>query len=358
MPIYYAYKDGKIKRLPDCYENKESYLEIIKELYTIGELNVNNLTISYIVHECALSNIRKYMNIVDVYHFLFGSDFYLYSWKYPKFTFQSMKLTYDIANKILHNYTKENKIFIENKFIYDYDYLFKQCGLKNITNSDRLGFVVQFYKRKYAGYLFKINGNNYYRNENNILFDLRYLIEKDMKLDINKIPLYLTKNTLRKRCSSLYRVIVTNKNGSIFEWVNRLYPDQFIEADFEINPYRNEFDSDTEMYIHELLVDEFDSNVIYNQRNNRDTIKLKGKVPDWFVFTDSGVWVVEYFGLMDERYYENSRVKDYKEKTENKISLYENTNGYKFLYLYPSDVDDNFKGCREKIENMKKTIDT
>jgi hypothetical protein len=34
-------------------------------------------------------------------------------------------------------------------------------------------------------------------------------------------------------------------------------------------------------------------------------------VPDWFVFTDRGVWVIEYFGLYDKRYTLNSRIDAY-----------------------------------------------
>lgn len=353
MKIYQAYKERVIKRLPDCYENKESYEKIIKGLFENGNLNVNNLTYKYIIDECKLSNISRYMSMIDVYTLLFGKGFYLYAWRYPNFKFKEVKLTYHIANQIIKNFIDEHDIIIDDIFTFDYDSLFNTCRIKNITNGDTLGFIIQFYQYQYAGYLFKTQAVNYYKKEENLLFDLKYLIEKDMKIDIEKIPLYLTKYTLQKKSTSLYNFIIGKKNGSLYEWFNKLYPDKFTLHDFEMNGYRNEFDSDKEMYIHQLLTDNFKS-VIYNQKHNDRTIKLDEMIPDWFIMNEKGVWVVEYFGLYEERQYgKSSRVTNYIDKTKRKIERYKEMEGYRFIFLYPNDVDDNFKGVRETIEKMK-----
>ena len=351
--IYDAYRNKKLTRLPNYYENKESYEMIIKELYKRGELTEYNLTYDYISKKCRLSGISRYMDIVDIYKLLFGEDFYLYTWKYPKFIFKSLKLTTEIANQIIKNYIKEHKITITDKFKYNYDQLFRNCKITNITNGDILGFVVQLYEYKYAGYLFKISSHSYYRNEKNLLFDLKYLIENDMKLDISKIPLYLTRNMLHKKSNSLYGYIVTKGNGSLYEWIDKLYPNQFIEADFEINAHRNEFDSDKEMYIHEVLCENF-KNVIYNQKHTNRTIILDGMIPDWLVITEHGVYIVEYFGLYEERQYGiSSRVTDYIDKTKKKIERYKEMEGYKFMFIYPKDIEDDEIGIREIIAKMK-----
>lgn len=355
--VFEAYRKGEIKRLPDCYENKESYGEMIKILYNEKIINKNNLTQKYL-QELGLKGVNKYFTIDDIYKLLYGEDFYLFPYKYPKYSFRGIKLTYNIAIQIVKNYLKENNIIITDVFTYDYERLFRTCGVSNLTNSNTLEFIVKYYNYEYAGYRFKTSSTHYYKNETNLLFDFRYFIEVDLKIHKDKIPLYLTKNVLQKYCKPLYYWIITKKNGSIFEWVDKLYPSKYEITDFEINPYRNEFDSDTEAFIHEILVEEFGSNIIYNQRNNSDTIKLKGKVPDWFLFTDEGVWVIEYFGFFDNRYTENNRILDYKAKTEDKIKKYEGIVGYNFLYLYKSDIDNHFFGLRRKLAEIKEKIGT
>lgn len=354
IPIYEAYLKGEIKRLPDSFQNKETLLQIIKYLYDKGDLTIHNLTIKTLKNKFGLNSISSYLSAHDIYTYLFDKDYYYYPWKYPKFSFREIKLTYEIANKIFDNYLKEHDIKINNPLEFNYDKMIRKCGLTNLAGSDILYFAVQYNQFKYAGYQYKIKSTNYYKNENNLLFDLKYLIEKDMKIQIDKIPLYLTKNVLQKRCKPLYHYIVTNKNGSIYEWVNKLYPNKFTEADFEINVYRNEFDSDTECFIHEILVEKFKNKVIYNPKHTDRTIVLDGMIPDWFIMTEKGVWIVEYFGMYTPDRCYNTRVKEYIEKTNEKINKYKNMKGYNFVFLYPEDIDDNFKGCREKIEKIGK----
>lgn len=354
IPIYEAYLKREIEKLPDSFRNRETLLKIIKHLYDKGDLTVHNLTITTLYKQFRLTPISSYLTMHEIYTYLFGENYYYYSWKYPKFTFRGIKLTYEIANKVFDNYLKEHNIKIENPLEFNYEEIIRKCKLTNIAIGDILYFSVQYNQFKYAGYKYKTKSLSYYKNKNNLLFDLKYLIENDLKIPIDKIPLYLTKNVLQKRARSLYYYIVQNKNGSIYEWVNKLYPNQFIEADFEINTYRNEFDSDTECFIHEILVEKFKNKVIYNQKHTDRTIVLDGMIPDWFIMTEKGAWIVEYFGMYTPDRCYNSRVKDYIEKTHKKIEKYKNMKGYNFVFLYPEDIDDDFKGCREKIEQIGK----
>jgi hypothetical protein len=354
IPVYEAYLKGEIKRLPDSFQNKETLLQIVKYLYDKGDLTIHNLTIKTLKNKFGLNSISAYLSTHDIYTYLFGEDYYYYPWKYPKFSFREIKLTYEIANKVFDNYLKEHGIKINDPLNFDYEEIIKKSRISKFVLKDLLYFAVQYNQFKYAGYQYKIASVNYYKNETNLLFDLKYLIEQDMKIPVDKIPLYLTKNVLQKRARPLYNYIVLNKNGSIYKWVNKLYPNKFIETDFEINAYRNEFDSDTECFIHELLVDKFKNKVIYNQKHTDRTIVLDGMIPDWFVMTEKGVWIVEYFGMYTPDRCYNTRVKEYIEKTNEKINKYKNMKGYNFVFLYPEDIDDNFKGCREKIEKIGK----
>jgi hypothetical protein len=353
IKTFNEYRKGNKGSLPDMYDNKESYIKMLKHLYTIGKINVNNLTCDFLVNKCGLRGMYKHLSFFQVYQTLFGDDFYLYVWKYPKFQFKDIKLNYDMANSIFKNFLKENGIVIEDIFSFSYYSILNKCGLKKFINGNLLYFIVQFFDFRYAGYKFKTGSVNYYKDINNLLFDLRYLIEEDMKLEIEKIPLYLTKTKLREKANPMYHYIISKDNGSIYEWVDKLYPNKFNESDFEINAYRDTFGSDSEYFIDQILRENF-NNVIYNQIHTERTIDINGMIPDWLIITNSGVWVVEYFGLYEERQYgKSSRVTDYIDKTKRKIERYKELQGYKFIFWYPNDIEGDFKRIRESILKMK-----
>ncbi len=351
IKIYQHYLEENMKTVPQLIQNKDDYLMIIKYLYNLNKINEYDISSEALQRKFKLNGIHKILTVTEIHFHLFGDNFYFYPWKYPKFRFSEIELTYELANRIFKNYIEEYKIQFQNPLTFEYEAIFKEVRLTELLKRGLLELIVRINDKKYPGYMFKVSSGNYYKNKENVLFDLKYLIERDLKIPCDKIPLYLTKNVLQQRCSPLYRHIVQNRNGSIFEWVNQLYPDNFIEADFEINPYRNEFDSDTEMYIHEIL-NEMYGNVIYNQKHADRTITIDGMIPDWMVFTSQGVWIVEYFGMYDLKHKENNRIRDYIEKTHRKIEKYKQVRGYNFIYLYPDDIEDDYFGCREKLRKI------
>jgi hypothetical protein len=354
IPIVESMINGDIKRIPERFQNKEDYLKAVCYLIDQDLIRTDELSIKNIYNTIKLPNLSSIISMHDIYTHIYGNEYYLYPWKYKGSIFKEVKLTYEIANEVFKNYLKEFKTK-GNVFNLDYEKIGKNAGLSKIINGRSLYFAVQYNKFKYPGYMFKTKSPKYYKEESNLLFDLKYFIEQDLNIPIDKIPLYLTKNVLQQRCRSLYHFIVTGNKGSIYEWVNKLYPDKFIIVDFEVNGYRNEFDSDIECFIHELLKSKF-SNVLYNPKHSVNTITIGGMIPDWLVFTNSGVWIIEYFGMYVQRQYDNNtRVRDYIDKTHRKIEKYKEISGYNFIFLYPDDIVDDYKGCREKlaeIENM------
>lgn len=349
--IYLHYLNNKLNKVPKLLRNKDDYLTIIKWLIDKDKINKFEINQSKLINEFGLKNIENILPKDTLHIELFGENYYLYPWRYNSQAFRYRTLTYDIANQIFDNYIKEYNLIINDVLNFSYSEVIKKTKLIKNLSCDSLYFAVQYNNFKYPGYMFKTVARSYYKDECNLLFDLKYLIEQDMKLEIHKIPLYLTKGTLHKKCPQLYNYIVTKKHENLFYWVDKLYPNQFIEADFDMNPYRNEFDSDTELYIHEILKERFKS-VIYNQRNTEHTIEIDGMVPDWFVFTSSGVWIIEYFGMYSERYCDSSRVKVYLEKMNNKIEKYKKVKGYNLIFLYPEDIEDDYKGCRIKLDQI------
>ena len=357
IPIFEAYRQGKIKHMPECYVNKDDYLKLIKYMYDKGEINNDEISISILKEKTKLNKLTQVLNIIEVYKFLFGEGFYLYPYRYGKFRFiKEFPLTDEIAFKIFKNYIKDNNIDDSNPLIIDYENIAKSAKLNSVSNGKVLEFAVKYNQYEFAGYMFKTKSVNYYHNEENVMFDLAYLIEKDMKIEIDKIPLYVTKNVLRIKCLPLYNYIITKNNGSLFYWFDRLYPNKFIETDFDINAYRLEFDSDTEAFIHDILKDKFKNRLIYNQRNGEREIRLNGMSPDWFIFTDNGVWIVEYFGMFNWKNRNNSRTRGYIRKTINKLRRYREVTGYNKLFLYLEDTYDDYRGIVEKVKVIEDQI--
>lgn len=351
ITIYEKYLKGELKHLPDCYQNRDDYLKIIKWLYDEGEVTKENISTRLLIKEYKLKKLVNLLSIHEIYTYVIGENYYFYPWKYPNMRFTGeLSLTYEVANVIAKNYIDE--FLVNDPLMIDYELLISKSRLTKVLDYGcTLSFAVQFNEFKYPGYKFKTKSSNYYKNDENLKFDLKYFIEKDMEIPIDKIPLYLTRNTLQKNCRPLYHVIVTQKNRSIYEWINEMYPNKYIEADFEINAYRNEFDSDTEAFIDDIMRESLKS-VLYNQRNTDRTITLNGCQPDWLVFTDSGVWIVEYLGMYIPGK-TDSRSLEYIRKTESKFRKYEDIKGYNILYLYPEDIENNFQGVREKIKQIK-----
>lgn len=350
--IYESYLNGDINRLPDCYINKDDYLRIIRHLLKFDKLNKSNITITMLINDFKLFGIGNFYNTNNELLFeLFGEECKLKPYIYKTYNIGRDGHSLEQIKLIFDMFLYENNIKIKDIFTFKYGEVILKA---RVRTKNLLSFIVWYYNYQYAGYLFKTKSSNYYKKDDNVLFDLRYLIEEDMKLKIDKIPLYLTKNVLQKKCNPLYNYIITKGNGTIFEWVNRLYPDKFIEADFEINAYRNEFDSDTECFIHEILCDKFGSNVLYNPKHTDRTVTLNGMIPDWIVINENGTYIIEYFGMYAKRQYgKSSRVTDYIDKTHRKIEKYNQMKNFNYVFLYPKDIEDDFKGCREKIEKIK-----
>lgn len=282
---------------------------------------------------------------------------------YPNYTLGNIDCKQ--ANLILDNYIADNGIVIDDILKYNhYEHLLKKAklsqfvfGVKNSVMNTSLQFIVQYYGYKFAGYKFKLRSINYYKNKENRNFDLKWFIEKDLNISITKIPLYVTKYSLNQKARPLYHALSKGYCGeSLFNWVNDCYPEEFNINDFEVNPYRAEFDSLEESQVDEYLRKNINRGVLYNGRSNKDVIEIEGMIPDWIIHTYKGCYLVEYFGLYSEDNYQSSdRLIKYHEKMKIKKERYIELEkvGYKYLFIYPEDIRKSFDGLLKKIELIK-----
>lgn len=352
--IYEDYLYSDRVHFPEKIRNKDDYILILKYLHDTGKIDKDELSNEYLIRVYKLKGISSYIKIKDIYKLLYNNIPEDYPWRFKAYKYNSPR-DMETALIVFDNYLKDKDIAIDDIYGFNYKMHIKNARLgKKYYNGDILDFVMKFYDNKYPAYKFKIISTNYWKDKENRIRALKYLIEEDMKLEIRKIPLYLTITSIRNVGTTTMYTVLKNYYSNLYEWINEIYPDVFDPKDFDVNYMRNEFDSIDEHTIDEILRDSFD-NVLYNPKHNEHTIKLLGKIPDWFIFTTKGVIIVEYFGLWNkERGMYNSRTRDYIERSKDKIEKYKALQGYKFLYIYPEDLHNNYEGLCNKINDIKK----
>lgn len=345
------YEDWKINgykgNVPRIINNDNDMWEILKYCFESELIEPKLLTMSYLKKNFEIK--FKNTTIQEIYLELFGEGYIYYPWEYG---YKNIKgLNFEQCKIIFNNYLNENNIIVENPLQFNYEETIYKSGIrKAVVNT--LEFAVEYNDFKYGGYQYKTNSGNYYRNQSNRIFDLKYLIEEHLKIEIDKIPLYLTKMTLQKNGRRLYEVLHSKSYyKNLFEWVNEIYSDKFVEEDFEVTIYRDVFDSQEEMEIDKVLHDNF-GNIVYNQRNTEKTINIKGMIPDWILLTEQGCCLVEYFGLYVKKQ-NNKRILDYIERTEKKMKKYIGLDGYGMLFIFPEDLKNNYIGLNKKLNRFK-----
>jgi hypothetical protein len=343
IDIWEWYDKSDYKKIPEIFKEKDNILNLLYYLYKNNKIIDNNINTKDIVRILGF-DVFYYSSITisDVYKKLIGIDLI----NKKGFGIEN----FEDAKTVLLNYIQKNNIEIT----YDYDLwgLIKNVGLTTylmkIHNNDILDFILKVFEYKFISYKFKGGYKKHWINEANRNIALKQLIEVDMKIPIDKIPLYLTLENLRKQSNTMRNILKKYYNNNIWLWINEIYPNYFNEEDFNVTVIRHVFDSAEESLIHDILISKF-KNVLYNQRNIKNTISILGMQPDWFIFTNNGVWIIEYFGISVEHNTYNKRTEDYKKKTISKIDKYKTLNWLRTVYIYPEDLKNNFKGLEDKL---------
>ncbi len=362
--IYDLYNDGIISKFPSILHNSVHVINIINKYYRKQLLdNINDISISYLSQLTKIP--EKYISMKAIEKTIISSfrkeEILKSKIKNDTNKIKShgvkkiiKKMSFEDAKEMIKSYLHENNIIIKDVYNYNYDELFEKAKVKWYVlkiEKDKLGFVMKYFDNQYAAYKFKsIIGQKYWKDRDNADRAMKYFIEQDLKLSIDKIPLYITKNNLHIKCSTLYNILYDKRfDNCLFDWINRIYPNKFIEEDFSVGLIRNKFDSMEEQLIDKLLRDRF-KNVVYNNRHGDNAVAVLHMQPDWFVFTDNNIYIVEYFGIALSNTKYNQRISDYIERTEEKIEKYKDLPYGKKIFLYPEDIKGEGKGFYEKID--------
>jgi hypothetical protein len=346
LDIYNHWISLDRKNLPNFINNENDKMIIIKYLYENGKFDEHSIITAKIVHEVTKFRVDGNRFIQKITKELRGI-----------ISKNGTEYIEDIesARRIFFKYLQNNDIVTDEQILrLNYDIVFRKAHLHGYlerTSNNILTLIMDLFEDKYPAYKFKSNGFKYWDNKENRIKALKYLIEVDLKLQLEKVPLYITLTALRTHGTTTMYGICKKYYKCLWEWVNEVYPNKFEEQDFHIHVIRNNFDSMEEAEVHDILKSKF-KNVIYNARNTENTIEFEGMIPDWFVFTNSKVWIIEYFGINAKHGEYNQRISDYKEKTLKKIEKYVKIDGYGKIYLYPEDLKNGFEGLHKKLEEI------
>lgn len=139
---------------------------------------------------------------------------------------------------------------------------------------------------------------------------------------------------------------------NIFNWINDCFPNKFKPENFNLFIASDgiKLKSYGELLIHEYLIDKF-SNVIYYRGNSNDikwhnNEKDENYIADWLIIDNI---IVEFFGLYQKRN-KAKYIKEYVQKTDNKIEYYNNLDNYNFVALFPVDLQKDLSGVKEKFK--------
>lgn len=352
IKIYEHFIKEKMKFVPKIIHNKDNYLIIIKYLHDNNKINIIDLNIKEIERESKLTSFNHVVKANELYEYLFGNEPKEFPWRYPNFPLKN-NITYDDAKIIIQNYLNENKIKIDDVYEFDYTPIICNSKLAAFANGDYLKLIMHYHDYQYAPYKFKGGYSNYWKNKENRIDAMKFLIEKDLNIEIDKIPLYLTKYIIMKNARTLYGILSDKRyyGGKLYKWINECYANQFIETDFNINVIRNEFDSMEEAQIHDYLSERFGKNLIYNQREGNSGININGMMPDWILFINEQCYLIEYFGLY-VKINKSKRVFDYIKKANVKMNKYKKLKYLKSLFLFPEDLDDDMKNLKSKVDEL------
>lgn len=355
--IFLMYAKGEIDKLPYKHITmKQEQMKIIKHLIDNKILDKTNMTRKYILNTF-FNDTTGMFKIEEVYDYAYPKwkDFY---YKYPLVNYAVKD--FKQAKIILNNYIRENNITINDDEIFTFDYakLYNDARINNITSGKILEFTMYYYKNKYPCYKFKLKNRNYFTKEENRILAFKQYI-KDIGINYNKIPLYVSKYRIQQYSSTLYNILRNYYNSNIFEWVDKVYPNKFKTEDFNLECVRGQFDSISEGEVDNILRSNFKYKTFHNVSSDTYTIRIldETRQPDWFIFEDNKLWCVEYFGLYSDN--PNTIVtKKYRELHDKKIEQYKNSvrnSHYYYLFLYPEDLKNQHKGLLNKIELMKNT---
>lgn len=238
---------------------------------------------------------------------------------------------------------------------------FRKYGLEGLLNQRFKGFIFDFWNfifpERWFEWEFQITKKNYWTLQENRISAMKQLLHERLKVNnINEIPNiisypYLDKNFKKfaNKCDVFYR-------SNIYEWIDECYPNTFTIEQFHdhIASDGTKLDSGIEKKIHEIFISSGFDLLYYENKPASSNIWLNKEfgesyVPDWII---NDQYIIEYFGWYNPKSYKNKTIKKYIDKADRKIEYFKNLKNFKFIPMFPSDLDNNYDGMKNKFSQM------
>jgi hypothetical protein len=203
----------------------------------------------------------------------------------------------------------------------------------------------------------------YWDNSDNCNKYLDFILNK--YIDTNKIDfqndiynIFTTTGLREKKEHVLTNLLYARvEYNTYYEWINTLHPEFNLEKDkFKgvLSKDNISMDSYEEKTVYEFI--KFDLNLDIQVINrNKEYIFHNNKynenyMPDFILNNNT---IIEYFGLYNEKSSGNI-IENYIKKTHHKVEFFSNLKEFRFIAIYPKDLNNNLKGLKYKINEYLK----
>jgi hypothetical protein len=261
-------------------------------------------------------------------------------------------------NKLFElGYIKTDDDILEIK---DFGSIFKKLKLDGfyytVFKSSHYNFWNYMFPNRWFEWEFKFTQKHYWELKENRIRAFKELIEK-LNLQLSEIPDKITYPFLVENYRKFSAICDIHYQSDLFSWVNDCYPNMFTKEDFHNNIANDGtiLDSKHEVLIHNLMLKnglqlKYFENKQSAMKNYYNEEENEYYVPDWIVNDNL---IIEYFGWYNiQQYNKNKTITSYINKANRKIAYYEKQQDYKFIALYPNDLDENFYGLINKFNNI------
>lgn len=364
--------NGKKKKFPEGffkYMTEKEFCDLLKHFFDV--LIINNEISS--LDNIAIELKREHFIDYKLNGFVNNNSIYdlvnmIYPNKYKRWEFKNSSVGNDYWNK---NTIKEAGLWLIEKMLADNlinnieeipkkvsIQTFRKYGLDGLLqgkfNSCLYDFFNFIYPNRWNEWDYTFTKRGFWTKKDNRIKALKYLIENELKINIEEIPYNISYGFLVNNHHKLSLICDSYYKSDIYKWIDECYPKKFKKDDFykHLAEDGTKLDSREEKIIHNWLSLHFKkvkkpsrTEKIFNEQYN------EFYVPDWII--DDTI-IVEYFGLYNDNYKgKNKIIKNYKDKANRKIDFFNSMSRYNFIALFPYDLKDGLIGVKNKFKNIK-----
>ncbi|MED3562282.1 hypothetical protein [Bacillus xiapuensis] len=348
----------------------DNHLEIFKYLVSKENISIHNLNE---LNRQWFQDRKLYSSLLRIYngsvnHFVLAAypnsfqpwEFTTVGRHYWKVKSNRIKALEWLVDELLKTNVINNIDEIPRKVNGD---MFSSHGLKTLLAEYYNGHTYyafnDLYPNKFYVWQYRFIMDGYLDDKENRIQALKELIEY-LELDTKDIPKVLSYEYFNLSYEDehliKFKYIIDKYYNTLYDYVNEVYPNVFDKDEL---PYKNSYQtldnikvrSEPERALHHLFM-RLGINYNYGDYVGRMSINDITVLPDWYIYSNGKIILVEYYGMLDM-----SIDFGYNDKYEKKEKLYKQLcnedNDYLYLALYKDDLKNSFSGVLSKLKEYE-----